>query len=134
MQAISGFFHSDKRCCKAESVEGLDRICRIALAVFALCVNSSLFFTSFTAGLSAAIVYDLLHPSQKSSTLLPVCGQGYMEFLSKRSYPKWTVHVVTTAFIGAHIRHDPLFFVPFCGAFVGVWAGGEVVHFLRKAL
>jgi hypothetical protein len=109
-------------------LRALDSICRVALAAFSYLVNPALFLTSFYAGVALSVGYVLFTQGgdQLSGSLRPFCGQGYMEFLSGKVFPQWAVRIVTTAFIAAHVRHDPQFFVPFSGLFIGWWAGAEV--------
>lgn len=129
---IIGSRQESQSCCKATGdkamLELLDKACRIALAIFSAFINPFLFAVSFGIGAVGSLVYVLATSGKGAGAgnLKPVCGQGYMEFLSGRSYPAWTVHVITTVFVGAHVRHDPKFFVPFCGLFIGIWVGAEV--------
>ena len=124
---------SDKTCCGKKSeheeiLQMLDKVCRIALAILSAMIFPLLFQISFAVGVLSSIGYFIYTQGCDTSggTLRPLCGQGYMEFLSGRAFSPWVAHVVTTLFVAAHIRHDPLFFVPFCGVFVGWWAGEEV--------
>ncbi len=129
---VPGLGMGEASCCAKRKLENeamlrlLDRLCRIALAIFAAIIAPELFAISFGIGVAAAIVHACAYPDaiRSAGNLKPVCGQGYMEFLSGKSFEPWIVHVVTTLFVGAHVRHDPHFFVPFCGLFIG-WRGGE---------
>lgn len=129
-----------KGCCSkkaqdnAQWVQILSQVCRVALAVFAYIVSPLLFTVSFAAGVVSALAYIACTKGgdQNLGTLRPICGQGYMEFLSGKAFPLWTVYVVTTAFIAAHVRHDPVFFVPFCGLFIGWWAGSTGYSFAHR--
>ncbi len=137
MNRIGDFFGQimqPRSCCGGSSnrldrlIPLLDKVCRVALALFAISINSYLFTTSFIIGAAMALLYvaGTRGGDQNFGTLKPVCGQGYMEFLSGKVWPLWTVHIVTTAFVAAHVRHDPAFFVPFSGLFIGWWAASEV--------
>lgn len=124
---------TEKSCCgkkqgQEEMLKLLDKVCRIALAVFSAVIFPLFFQISFALGAIASMAYFAYTQGSDASvgTLKPFCGQGYMEFLSGRAFSPWVAHVVTTVFVAAHIRHDPHFFVPFCGLFVGWWAGEEV--------
>jgi hypothetical protein len=54
-----------------------------------------------------------------------------MEFLTGMRFPPLVGSLATATFIGAHMRHDPSFYVPFCGAFLGFWIGREFVTEIR---
>jgi len=125
----------NKPCCHAKQQKQmlriLDTVYRVALV--ALCALVCPVLTAYAlgigAGLSATvIVYEAAQfgTVRSSGTILPVCGQGYMEYLSGRRFPQWMVHTVTSSFIGAHVLHFPAYFVPFVSGFVGWWAGAEV--------
>lgn len=137
MQSLSGWLRplgivwnrecEARRAREQQLLRVLDTICRVALAAFCYVVNPWLFTVIASTGVVLSLGYVLYTQGgdQLSGALRPFCGQGYMEFLSGKVFPQWTVRVVTTAFIAAHVRHDPAFFVPFCGLFVGWWAGSE---------
>ncbi len=123
-----------KPCCQkklqaqVELLHMIDAVCRIALAAFAIYLDATVFAYTFTVGALTSLSltwYSLsVHEkSQSDGALKPFCGQGYMEFMSGKIFPTWATHLVTTAFIGAHMRHDPQFFVPFSGLFLG-WGAG----------
>lgn len=123
-----------KTCCKVNQQQQilriLDKVYKVALIALCAMVNPVLttYALGVGAGLSAGVVaYQAVQfgTVPASGTILPVCGQGYMEYLSGRRFPQWTVHTVTSAFIGAHVLHFPAFFVPFVGGFIGWWAGAE---------
>jgi hypothetical protein len=135
--ASSPFSKPAPACCSAAAKPSpleakLDTICRIALGVFAALCAPITFAITFGAGLIAGAVYAFTKISQNQPMYpdgqnKPVCAQGYMEFLSGMKFPPAVATVATAAFIAAHTRHDPLFYVPFCGLFLGFWLGRQSV-------
>ncbi|MEI8365467.1 MAG: hypothetical protein WCF65_03520 [Parachlamydiaceae bacterium] len=124
-------------CCGGESpvspwLKRVDKICRVAIAVFAAIIAPTYFAVSFAIGSVAGAVYattrHLQHkPMLPEGTSKPVCAQGYMDFLAGMRFPPAIGTIATTAFIAAHTRHDPKFYVPFCGLFLGFLCGREIV-------
>lgn len=122
-------------CCATDSepspwTQRTDVICRIALTALAAAIAPWPMLISFSAGLIAGSVYAAVKLIQKQPMFpngesKPVCAQGYMDFLSGMRFPPLIGTAATTAFIAAHMRHDPQFYVPFCGLFTGFWIGRE---------
>lgn len=128
-------FSTEPSCCSNKTevtnwVKTVDLVCRIALTAFGA-VIAPLFFgiavgVGVLLGASYAIVrYIQDKPLLEQDDAKPICAQGFMNYLSGMRYPPAVNSVVTAAFIGAHIRHDPQFFVPFVGLFVGIWIGRD---------
>ena len=124
-------------CCPSDEavhpwIKQVDTICRIAIAVFAVVIDPVYFAVSFTIGTIAGAAYaasryiqhKVMYPEGKSK---PVCAQGYMDFLAGMRFPPPIGTLATAEFIGAHMRHDPKFYVPFCGLFLGFFVGRESV-------
>ena len=114
-----------------KAIKVFDAVSRLALLIFAAILKPFFCAVAFSAGFAFGLGESLYECwSQKSlrieGFLKPLCGQGYMEWLTDRGYPRWSTHVVTVAFIGEHVRHDPLFFSPFVGLFIGRWAGNNI--------
>lgn len=110
----------------------LDTICRIALGIFAAAYAPVPFAVTLGIGLAAGSVYAFTRIRQKQPMYpdgesKPVCAQGYMDFLSGMRFPPAVGTVATAAFIAAHTRHDPLFYAPFCGLFIGFWIGRQSI-------
>lgn len=101
-------------------------VCRVAVAAFALYMNAVYFAVSFGCGLLFGVAYALWSQQSGQANGKPVCATGFMEFLSGMRWPAAASMISTALFIVSHLRHDPLFFVPFCGFFSGVWAGREL--------
>lgn len=128
-------------CCqpintRPDYLKKIDLVCRIALGAIATIISPSLFAISMGAGLALGVGYAALRYCQQKPLFpagesKPVCAQGYMDFLSGMRFPPEIGSVATTAFIAAHMRHDPQFFVPFCGLFIGFWLGREMVTAAR---
>lgn len=126
-------------CCAAREsaremawIKKVDRICRVALAAFAAALAPALFVKAFSAGVVGGAVYTAVRTAQHKSLFpagesKPVCAQGYMDFLSGMRFPPIVGSLATATFIGAHMRHDPVFYVPFCSFFVGFWIGRDSV-------
>lgn len=111
----------------------VDTICRVAIAAFAAFCAPLPFLTFFGAGLITGTIYASIKIYQKKSMFpdgksKPVCAQGYMDFLSGMRFPPLIGTLATTGFIAAHTRHDPLFYTPFCGLFIGFWLGRDSVR------
>lgn len=130
-------------CCKSDTetnstLKNVDVICRIAIGVFGMIIAPFSFLVSFGVGfigsaLDVTLRYKQNKPMYPNGASKPVCAQGYMDFLSGMRFPPVAATLATTAFIAAHLRHDPKFYAPFCGLFLGVWTGREAV-FLSHAL
>lgn len=108
----------------------VDTICRIAIGVFAAAYAPVPFLISMHVGLLAGAVYAISRIYQSKPMLpegenKPVCAQGYMDFLSGMKFPPPAGTLATAVFIAAHTRHDPLFYSPFCGLFIGFWLGRQ---------
>lgn len=122
-------------CCATDNAPSpwlhrADVICRIALTALAAVIAPWPMLISFSVGLIAGSVYAVVKLIQKQPMFpngesKPVCAQGYMDFLSGMRFPPLMGTAATTAFIAAHMRHDPQFYVPFCGLFTGFWIGRE---------
>lgn len=111
-------------------VKAIELICRIAIAVFALVVQPVLFAISFGIGSAVGAAYAIYlkiknDPNSLEGDAQPVCAQGFMEYLSGMKYPLGISTAVTGIFIAEHVYHNPCFYVPFAGFFVGLWAGKE---------
>jgi hypothetical protein len=114
-------------------VKTVDRICRVTLAAFAAILAPIPFAVSLASGLLAGASYTAVRIYQQKPLFpdgesKPVCAQGYMDFLSGMRFPPLIGSLATATFIGAHMRHDPLFYVPFCGFFVGFWLGRDSIN------
>lgn len=131
-------------CCTSNSTphdsvrwhKNVDLICRIALAAFAAYIEWPLFSLSVSAGILLGAGYAITRyiqhqPMFPNGESKPVCAQGYMDFLSGMRFPPTMSSLATTAFIAAHMRHDPQFFIPFCGLFIGFWLGRETVSKIK---
>ena len=110
----------------------VDLICRLALGAFAAIIAPVSFGISLGLGLLFGSVYAITRIKQNlpmfpEGESKPVCAQGYMDFLSGMRFPPLVGTLATAAFIAAHTRHDPVFYVPFCGLFIGFWTGRETV-------
>lgn len=122
-------------CCQGSSkvspwLKRIDRICRIAIGIFAVWMAPIPFSIALGVGILAGGGYALAchlknKPMFPSGDSKPVCAQGYMDFLSGMRFPPEIGTLATAAFIGAHMRHDPQFYAPFCGLFLGLWIGRE---------
>ncbi len=128
-------------CCQPTSkaspwLKIIDRICRVAIGIFAAWIAPMHFGVSLGLGIivgggyafSCSWLKKPLFPAGESK---PVCAQGYMDFLSGMRFPSEIGTVATATFIGAHMRHDPQFYVPFCGLFLGLWIGREAVGIVK---
>ena len=128
-------------CCgggetKSVWIKRVDTICRLAIAVFAAVIAPHYFIVSSFIGLAVGALYATTRyiqhlPMFPDGTSKPVCAQGYMDFLAGMRFPPVVGTAATTAFIAAHMRHDPQFYVPFCGLFLGFMAGREIVTLCR---
>ncbi len=119
-------------CCSNSTIstwqKTIDMICRIALGILSAWIAPQAFAVSLLIGIVGGILYtfaarkyaELALPTGDSK---PVCAQGYMDFLSQVRFPPAIASIATTAFIATHIRHDPFFFIPFCGFFLGFGLG-----------
>jgi len=124
-------------CCKNEGqtppwLKCVDTICRIAIGAFAAFIAPHHFLVSFGLGAFGGIAYASIRylqqkPMFPTGESKPVCAQGYMDFLSGMRFPPVIGTIATATFIAAHMRHDPQFYVPFCGFFLGFWIGRETV-------
>ena len=133
--------NADSSCCSPNVavppwLKKVELVCRIALAVFAAVKAPILFAISSGVGFVCGIGYAVVKllqatPMAPEGSEKPVCAQGYMDFLSGMRFPQPIGTLATTAFIAAHMRHDPQFYVPFCGLFVGFWFGKEAVVVTR---
>lgn len=108
----------------------IDLICRIALGIIAAIICPQLFALSAGLGIIIGIGYAWVKfkqgtPMFPAGESKPVCAQGYMDFLSGMRFPPAVGSIATASFIAAHMRHDPQFYVPFCGLFIGFWLGRE---------
>lgn len=134
--------NAQRSCCNSSQaplppwLKKVDLICRIALGALAALLAPVPFSISFSLGLVIGTVYAAerylrkkpMFPEGESK---PVCAQGYMDFLSGMRFPPIIGSLATATFIGAHMRHDPVFYVPFCGLFIGLWTGRESVTLLK---
>jgi len=127
-------YASRNSCCNCQKEEkwiaNVHVICRIALGIFAAVIAPCSFAISLSAGLIAGTSYACLklwqnQPFFPRGDSQPICAQGYMDFLTGMRFPPLIGSLGTTAFFGAHLRHDPSFYVPFCGLFIGFWLGNE---------
>lgn len=131
-------------CCNPKTEEfrfqkTLDNICRIAIGVFAAIHAPLPFLVSFQIGLLTGIGYAVYRLYQNKPMLpdgenKPVCAQGYMDFLSGMKFPPPAGTIATAVFIAAHTRHDPAFYVPFCGLFMGFCLGRQGTVFSKDLL
>lgn len=113
----------------------IDTVCRIALGVFAAVCSPFEFAVSFASGILAGSIYEIKYPSSLGNgDTKPVCAQGYMDFLSGTRFPPSVVTLATAAFIAEHTCHHPQFYSPFCGLFVGFWAGRQGVGIARDLI
>lgn len=128
--------HPESTCCqKAPASETawlkrVDLICRIAIGIFGAYIAPLPLLISFAIGSIVGAVYTATRylqnkPMYPDGQSKPVCAQGYMDFLSGMRFPPLIGTLATTSFIAAHMRHDPLFYAPFCGLFLGFWIGRE---------
>lgn len=113
-------------------LKAIEIICRVALIGFAAYCAPVPFAISFSVGVVIGAGYALLAHHRKLnwtavSNVMPACAQNFMEFLSQTKFPASVARIVTAVFIGAHIRHDPVFFVPFCSVFLGFGVGKDIV-------
>ena len=133
-----------KGCCGGSALTAskallrvVDNVCRVALGVFACYVAPKLMAATLVVGVLIGGSYAAIKLASQQAmfpngTSKPVCAQGYMDFLSGMRFPPLVGTIVTSAFIAAHIRHDPPFYVPFTGLFLGFWIGREAVVFARN--
>ena len=143
-QIASSTIFSKPSCCSSGAKAAnafnlqarLDTVCRIALGIFAALYAPVPFSLTFGVGLMAGSIYAFTRISQNKPMYpdgesKPVCAQGYMDFLSGMRFPPAVGTVATAAFIAAHTRHDPLFYAPFCGLFIGFWLGRQriILHY-----
>lgn len=122
-------------CCELPAktspwLKTVDLVCRVAIGLFAAFQAPISFAFSLSLGLLIGAAYAITRLYQNKPLFpegqgKPVCAQGYMEFLSGMRFPPHIGSVATTAFIAAHMRHDPQFYVPFCGLFLGFCLGIE---------
>lgn len=134
---------SSPSCCQAKPTSSsrnwqkvVDLICRLAIGVFCAVLSPLAFAASFGLGIALGATYAISRICQNKPMFpdgqsKPVCAQGYMDFLSGMRFPPTVGTLATTAFIGAHMRHDPQFYVPFCGLFLGFWIGREAAQSIR---
>jgi len=129
-------------CCSPKNemespwIKRVNIICSIAIGVFSATLAPELFAASLAVGFVAGGLYVLSTYWQKEIVLpeskgVPVCAIGYMELLSKRRFPPIMGLAVTSALLSRHIHHDPQFYVPFCGLFLGFWIGIESANTLK---
>jgi len=107
----------------------IETICRVAIGIFAAYTSPILFFAALGIGVAAALAErawtgTIVRAAEKNR---PVCTQGYMETLSGRRYSDKFNLTVTALFIGVHAHCMPRFYVPLCGATIGVWATDQLV-------
>lgn len=134
-------FSTAPSCCSnktevANWVKTVDLICRVALTAFGAAIAPLFFGVALGVGVFLGTVYAIVRYTQHKPLLeqddsKPICAQGFMNYLSGMRFPPVVNSVVTAAFIGAHIRHDPQFFVPFVGLFVGIWIGRDGAEMVR---
>lgn len=110
--------------------KAVELVCRIALGIMAAVIAPVYFATSFVIGAAGGVVYTALQKIYKdklaeNADARPACAQGFMEYLSGTKFPAVVIQVVTAVFIGAHIQHQPGFYVPFTGVFVGFWSAKQ---------
>jgi hypothetical protein len=128
-------------CCNTQSilpswVKKVEVVCRIALGIFAAWLAPTPFAISFAIGVTFGAAYAIerfsrhqpMFPNGESK---PVCAVGYMDFLTGMRFPPLVGSLATATFMGAHMRHDPQFYVPFCGALLGFWVGREATSAVR---
>jgi len=128
-------------CCKPQNttpkwLKNVDIICRVALGIFAAWLAPLTFSVAFGLGALIGASYAIeryfreqpMFPNGESK---PVCAQGYMDFLTGMRFPPVVSSLATATFIGAHMRHDPQFYVPFCAVFLGFWVGRESASLIR---
>jgi hypothetical protein len=126
---------SNSTCCSVPEKTSkwqktVDMICRVAISIFAAIYAPLPFFVSLSIGAVGGATYAATRLYQKKTMFpdgesKPVCAQGYMDFLSGMRFPPLVGTLATATFIAAHIRHDPLFYAPFCGLFIGFWLGRD---------
>lgn len=124
-------------CANSPWLQRVDMICRVAIGVFALIVSPHYFVASFTIGCVVGAVYAVVRhyqnkPMLPEGTSKPVCAQGYLDFLTRMRFPATVGTLATAAFIMEHTRHDPIFYVPFCGLALGFLTGREFVPIVRQ--
>lgn len=117
----------------------LESVCRLAIGVFAAIYAPASFLASLHAGLVTGMAYSVYQLYQKKPIVSdgenkPVCAQGYMDFLSGMRFPPPAGTLATAVFIAAHTRHDPSFYAPFCGLFIGFWFGKQGALYTRDLL
>jgi hypothetical protein len=112
----------------------IEKVARVALMGLALYLAPVSTAVCFISGISVGVGYALWNKQAGVDDAVgqPACARSYMEFLSGTKFPP-TVNLVSTAvFIAAHARHDPTFYGPFIGLFVGNWCGIQVVNLLSS--
>lgn len=133
----------EKSCCPENMqppspwLKSVDLICRIAIGVFGAILAPLHFAVSFALGSIIGGGYAIIKWIRSESvpqngTSKPICAQGYMDFLSGMRFPPLINTLATASFIGAHLRHDPLFYVPFSGLFLGFWIGKDSMALTRE--
>lgn len=115
----------------------IDRISRIALAAFALYLSPMTFVASCSIGFATGLSYGLYRHIKNQEPLpegtgRPVCAQGYIDFLSGIRFSPLIGNLATAGFIAAHLRHDPGFYVPFSGFFIGLGTGNDLSHLAHR--
>lgn len=129
------FIAVETSCCApfskpSQLQKNIDILCRLALGVFAAIYAPLPFLVSLSTGLVGGAAYTFTRLYQNLSLFpdgesKPVCAQGYMDFLCGMRFPPIIGTLATATFIAAHTRHDPFFYAPFCGLFIGFWLGRE---------
>lgn len=138
----TALWNSTRPCCDDQVqaipwLKRIDLICRVALGTFAALLAPWPFAASAGVGMALAAAYAIISRIDKRWLFplgdnRPVCAQGYMDFLTGVRFPPLIGALATAAFIAAHMRHDPLFYVPFCGICLGFWAGRNVVNAVKN--
>lgn len=121
----------DKQPAPNQNLKLIDRVCKIAIALFAFYLSPITYAATCTLGLTVGLGVGLYRQFKELAPLpegegRPICAQGYMDFLSGIRFPSEMSNIATAVFIGACIRHDPVFYIPFSGFFLGFGAGHEI--------
>jgi len=129
-----------KSCCAPSpaansSVKLIETICRIAIGVFAYVTVPNLFIVSLSVGAAAGAAYTFYEKRRGNdlNNARPGCAQGFVEYLSGTKFPDELIAVVTAIFIAEHVQHNPDFYVPFCGVWLGFAAGKNAINALGQS-
>lgn len=124
-------------CCATTSPSSWTKkvsvICRIFLCVIGIAIAPVSFLTSLTLGMIIGTCYLLTKKDfRDSGDSKPVCAQGYMDFLADMRFPTTAGTIATAVFIAEHLHHNPKFYVPFCGFFLGFWFSRSMQRIMQS--